>query len=146
MGVRTARIPDNLEEYLDILISKGYATTYGNAINLIILERMMRDKTAGTVKPFKYRLKDARTNPTKDLKEIETENIDGRTLPLRDAPHTRGPDPHRYAGINPTSETAEESSAGDSPSYFGGTRGVRYPGTKEEYERDPKRSQFLPPE
>ena len=91
MGVRTARIPDNLEEYLDILISKGYATTYGNAINLIILERMMRDKTAGTVKPFKYRLKDARTNPTKDLKEIETENIDGRTLPLRDAPHIGDP-------------------------------------------------------
>jgi len=146
MGIRTARLPENLEEYLRILITKGYASNYGNAINLIVLERMMTDKEKGTVTPFRYKLKDARRTGTKDISEIGTENIEEpTTFPLGEPPATRGPDPHRFAGMDPTSEEIGNKS------YFGAMTKPPFPGSMEEYNEalrvgSIRKDQFNPPE
>ena len=146
MGIRTARLPENLEEYLKILITKGYASNYGNAINLIILERMMTDKEKGTVTPFRYKLKDARRTGTKDISEIGTENIENPiTFPLGEPPAIAGPCPARE--IETTSKRSEEKPA----SYFGEINKPAFPGSMEEYRealrlRAITENQFRPPE
>ena len=147
MGIRTARLPENLEEYLKILITKGYASNYGNAINLIILERMMTDKEKGTVTPFRYKLKDARRTGTKDISEIGTENIEKPiTFPLGEPPAIPGTPGPALSG-NVTTYSGDKATK----KYWGGTIKPRYPKSKREYEEDLSRGvitrdQFEPPE
>lgn len=166
MGAHTARLPDNLEKYVKMLISNGYAQNYGNAINLIVLERMMHDKERGTLSPFEYMLKDYRRSNETHISELETDNVTqfiprstprnplkkektsaeivpkSNNAPLGDAPHTGDPlTPSADAGISTTSE----------PSPFGAPRKTPYPGTRAEYEEALRRGKiingmFEPPE
>lgn len=165
MGAHTTRLPENLERYVKMLISNGYAQNYANAINLIILERMMHDKERGTLSPFEYVLKDCRRSTESKISELETDNVTkikprstpesspekeessaeivpkSDNAPLRDALHTRGPDPDRSAGINTTSEASP----------FSGLKKPPYPGTRTEYEEALRRGKiingmFEPPE
>ena len=98
MAVRTARVPENLDLYLKILLSKGYAKTYGEAINLMILERMMKDKETGDISPFPYALVDNRkTTADLDIDKIETLNIrKNQSAPAEEAPPIL--DSYRFAG------------------------------------------------
>ena len=158
MGVRTARLPENLEEYLKILIQKGYASSYGNAINLIILDRMMSDKEKRTVTPFKYRLKDARRIEAKDISDIETENIEEpAAFPLGEAPPIAGPSPAPSGGLSLSSESENKVSSVRSEKKpgdvyrFGISDKPVFPGTKEQYEealrlRTISKDAFRPPE
>ena len=105
MGVHTIRLPENLENYVKMVISAGYATSYGNAINLIVLDKMMSDKKAGNIRPFKYKLIDARIKTGVDLERIGTENVNPS-----DALHIEGsaPDaPGANAGISQPSKPKE---------------------------------------
>lgn len=149
MSIYSARLPENLEKYVKILISKGYARNPSNAINLIILERMLNDKEKGEISPFSHIIEDGRRSPPRDdilLSEISTDNISAvkkeekTNAPLRDAPHIEGP-LNPSTGIKTTSE----------PSPFGAPRKTVYPGTRAEYEEALRRGKiingmFEPPE
>ena len=142
MGAHTTRLPENLENYIEIIISRGYATSYGNALNLIVAERMMRDKELGDVSPFEYRLVDSRRKPEPPVfSEILTENVKEEITQV--PPATRGPDPHADAGYNlpqgapeikkASVETFEENYPDNSE--FGPMNAPVYPGTLEDYEK-----------
>lgn len=134
MGVHTVRMPDNLDEYLNRLISKGYATSYANALNLITLERMMNDDKGTNLTPFRYTLKDNRIKDTEiDLSEIETDNVI-----LSDNAETD----QRIKPVEIRTETPVISN-----DYRKTNRMKKpvYPGSMEEYEHDPKRKMFEPP-
>ena len=132
MGIHTARLPENLEEYIKIIIKKGYATTYGNAINLIILDRMMRDREAGDIAPFKYKLRDARITSSLEVSEIGTENVEEpRAFPLGEPPANAGPGPAPSGGL---SQPTEEDGIGTSWREPSRMRRPRYPGTFAEYD------------
>ena len=150
MSIYSARLPENLEKYVKILISKGYARNPSNAINLIILERMLNDKEKGEISPFSHIIEDGRRSPPRDdilLSEISTDNIsavkkeDEPNAPLGDASHTRGPDPDRSAEI--------KTSSGRSP--FKTPVKPTYPGTRAQYLEDLRKGliiegMFNPPE
>ncbi len=136
MGVHTVRMPDNLDEYLNRLIRKGYATSYANALNLVVLERMMNDDKGQTLTPFHYTLKDNRFNDKElNLSEIKTDNViisnnveidpEIRTVEIR----TEEPDNHDddYRKIHRMKKPV-------------------YPGSMKEYEQDPKKNMFEPPD
>ena len=141
MGAHTTRLPENLENYIEIIISRGYATSYGNALNLIVAERMMRDKELGDVSPFEYRLIDSRRKPEPPVfSEILTENVKEEVTQV--PPATRGPDPHADAGYilpqgAPKIKEAREETVGEnSPAIleFGPMNAPVFPGTIAEYE------------
>lgn len=158
MGLHTIRVPENLEKYVELLIAETNAGSFTNAINLTLLERMASDKKRGKIAPFEYRIDDGRKKseikldripmnahkielsepPQEDLPQ-EPPSTDN--APLRDALHTRGPDPDRSAEINTTSEASP----------FSGLKKPPYPGTRAEYEEALRKGKiingmFEPPE
>ena len=150
MGVYTTRTPENLDAYLKMLIREGHASSYANAINLIILERLMTDKKKGEITPFKYRLKDARMSPGPGLSEIGTENIEEpATFPLGEAPPIAGPEPATRDSL-PAPEIVERKASEimtDRTEYdLPKTSKPVYPGTKAQWEKEPLKDQFEPPE
>ena len=158
MGAHTTRLPENLEKYIEIIISRGYATSYGNALNLIVTERMMRDKERGDVSPFEYRLIDSRKKPEPPIfSEIRTENVKGEGAQV--PPATRGPDPHADAGLSlPKREPTERMESAKiledkvvPVSEFGPMDKPVFPGTLEQYNEALRtgsitKNMFRPPE
>lgn len=134
MGVHTVRMPDNLDEYLNRLILKGYATSYANALNLITLERMMNDDKGTNLTPFHYTLKDNRIKDTEiDLSAIETDNVilsDNYETDLK---------------IKPVEIRTETPVSNDDYRKINRMKKPVYPGSMKEYEHDPKRNMFEPP-
>ena len=159
MAVRTARVPENLDLYLKILLSKGYAKTYGEAINLMILERMMKDKETGDISPFPYALVDNRkTTADLDIDKIETLNIrKNQSAPAEEAPPIL--DSYRFAGkasnLRDPGEATEikklkETKPGEKLPGWESKKPV-FPGSKAEYEEalrigSIKTGMFEPPE
>ena len=151
MGVYTTRTPENLDAYLKMLIREGHASTYGNAINLIILERMMADKKRGEIAPFKYRLIDHRKNPPgPPIADIKTDNIEEpATFPLGEAPPIAGPEPATRDSL-PAPEIVEIKASEivtDKTEYnLPKASKPVYPGTKAQWEKEPLKNLFEPPE
>ena len=151
MGAHTTRLPENLEKYIEIIIARGYASSFGNALNLIVAERMMRDKERGDVSPFEYRLIDSRRKPEPPIfSEILTDNVKGEGTQV--PPATRGPDPHAIAGYDlpqgaPGKEEAREGATSENipdNSEFGPMTAPVYPGTLEEYEKALRSGKIIP--
>jgi len=167
MGAHSTRTTPEIDEYLAAIIREGYAKNESEAIKLILLERMLRDK-GGRPSPFKYRVGPTPRNTkgkkregkeigkaeifeasapqpekerTEESEEIRKESTKLRSssetdsAPLRDAAAYRGSLARTAAaGISPTSE------------YFGSSEKPIYPGTMEDYEKDPQKNMFNPPE
>ena len=153
MGAHTTRLPENLEKYIEIIIARGYASSFGNALNLIVAERMMRDKERGDVSPFEYRLIDSRRKPEPPIfSEILTDNVKGERAQV--PPATRGPDPHAAAGLSlPGEGKASEILTEGAPSGadFGPMDKPTFPGTLEQYNEALRtgsitKNMFRPPE
>lgn len=129
MAVTSTRLPENLEDYIRTIKNKGYASSESEAIKLIVLERMMKDKERGKISPFEYQIKKDKKKTRKDLSSIPTDNVERKE--------------QISEGSLPKSEEAV--------SYFGKSNRPKYQGTREEYENDLKRGtiskgMFEPPE
>lgn len=147
MGLHTIRVPENLEKYVELLITETNAGSFTNAVNLTLLERMASDKKRGTIAPFEYRIDDGRKKSEIKLDRIpmnahkielpeapQGDLSKEENAPLEDAPHTGGPlTPSADAGINATSE----------PSPFGGLKKPTYPGTKAQYEEALRKGKII---
>ena len=155
------RLSREIIDYLGNVVKDTNARNTTEAVRLIILERMLKDKTAGEIAPFTYvPAPTPRDRKAKRSRTIKTGEI--TALPLRDAPHTAGPVPAPLRGDAtevkqvPEIREAGESSARSSE-VVGETYGLKrmnkpvFPGTREEYEEALKQrtiseGQFRPPE
>jgi len=179
MGLHSTRTTPEIDDYLNAIIREGYARNGSEAIKLILLERMLKDK-GGKVSPFKYKVgptprntkgkrregreigkakimlaesseteraaKDPAAAELPKIGEEAAEDQEKKSLPLRDAAAYRGALSRTAAAeISPTSEEIGKESH-KSAAYFGSSSKPVYPGTLEEYEKEPRKNEFLPPE
>lgn len=156
MGAHTTRLPKNLENYIKMLISKGYAKNFGNALNLIVLERMAHDKEKGEISPFEYTLIDGRETSKIEISDLDMDNV--RKIKVEDPPRI-SPENHRSAEDPPGigAPLTPSADAGNNPTYkssasnFGKSSKPPYPGTRREYEEALRKGtiiagMFEPPE
>jgi len=129
-----------------------------DAIRLIVTERMLSDRERGEIKPFSYVPAPTPRDRRRRDRVIEPGPVEPATFPLGEPPATAGPLPAPSGGLSlPSkeeiipedpvrSESSEEPATSPSKTYFGHMNKPRYPGTMEEYLKDRRRSEFLPPE
>jgi len=135
----TIRMPETMLDYLDEIVSEGMAKDRSDAVRKIVAERMKRAEGSGTIRPLKVEVgRDPRKprSPKKQAtkKTRATERPRTRTKPIEDP---------RLVG-RPLPEASDRSEPGKVK--FGPMSKPAYPGTYPEWEKDPKRDMFAPPE
>jgi len=169
------RLSNDTIHYLKDVIRETNARNMSEAVRLIIAERQLSDESKGGIAPFRYvpapTKRDRRTRAElaaaaegSGAAELsEASQINKGIVP----PATRGPDPHAIAGYNlpescedggkaaeivrerPAAAEAMSSEIKEETFDYwpsGEDKRPVYPGTMKEYEKDPARNMFKPPQ
>ena len=145
-----ARLSKEIIGYLDDVIRNSPARSRSDAIRLIVIERMIEDKERGKIGAFKYL-----PAPTKRDRRPR-KKIEPATFPLGEAPPIAGPEPAKKDNLPETEiierkasepvRSTEERTREEGPKKWAESKKPAYPGTREQWEKEPLKDQFEPPE
>ena len=170
------RLSNDTIHYLKDVIRETNARNMSEAVRLIIAERQLNDEAKGGIAPFRYvpapTKRDRRTRAelaaaAEGSGAAQLPEVSEEIIKEVEPPATRGPDPHAIAGLS-LPESCERDEAAeivserpaaaqlpkasdnvrDALGYWPSEEDKRpvYPGTMREYEKDPARKMFKPPE